>query len=120
VRNRSHPDNRRIPFGQSPGRRFRLRTTAAAVVLLGLSPAVTACAGGGLGGLSTANQVIVHLDQNPNDLAAAQRVADAQCGRTGGRARFLARISNDGGSHDVRDPQPPDAVFACDPPSAPR
>jgi hypothetical protein len=80
-----------------------------------LAPALGACSG--LGSLSTANQVIVHLDQNPNDLAAAQRVADDTCRRRGGRARFIARLSSDEGSHDVRSPAPPDAVFICDPAS---
>jgi hypothetical protein len=61
--------------------------------------------------------VIVHLDENPNDLVAAQRVADETCRRRGQRARFVIKIYNFSGSRDSQQPLPPDAVFACDPPA---
>jgi hypothetical protein len=70
---------------------------------------------GACGSLSTANQVIVHLDENPNDLVAAQRVADDACRRRGGRARFIIKLYNYQGPRDSVQPLPPDAVFACDP-----
>src|SRR5206468_11381173 len=70
------------------------------------------------GSLGTSNQVAVHLDENPNDLAAAQLVADATCRGRGGHARFLAIVTNDAGSREVEELRPPDALFACDP--APR
>jgi hypothetical protein len=88
-----------------------------AKTLLGMVLAVAmlqlaGCAGSSLG---TSNQVVVHLDSDPNDLAAAQRVADAECHRRGGTARFLAKISNDNGPRENDDPSPPDAFFICDP-----
>ena len=81
-----------------------------AAALLALPLALGAC-----GSLGTSNQVIVHLDENPNDLVAAQRVADAECRRRGGRARFVIKVYNYAGPRDSAEPQPPDAVFACDP-----
>jgi hypothetical protein len=83
--------------------------------LAGAALALGACSGSGA--LGTSNQVIVHLDENPNDLAAAQRIADAECRQRGGRARFVLRVANSFGSRDSYTPLPPDAVFACDPAS---
>jgi hypothetical protein len=100
-----------------PRLRQSIAARAWAVLVVGLplvlASVLAACSA--LGSLSTANQVIVHLDENPNDLAGAQRIADDACRRRGGRARFIARITSDGGSHDVRSPTTPDAVFTCDP-----
>jgi hypothetical protein len=67
------------------------------------------------GGSALSNQVIVHLDENPNDLAGAQRVADATCRARGGRARLMTVVNNDTGMMENEDTRPPDAVFACDP-----
>lgn len=91
------------------------RPGALAVLALAML-ALAGCSGGTLG---TSNQVIVHLDQDPNDLVAAQRVADAACRTHGGTARFVARVTNDNGPRENDDPSPPDAVFACDPLAAP-
>ena len=89
-------------------RRQAMAAWALAAAMLPLA----CCSGGSLG---TSNQVAVHLDENPNDLAAAQRVADATCRGRGGRARFLTIVTNDAGAREVEDTRPPDAVFACDP-----
>jgi hypothetical protein len=80
---------------------------------MGAAAMLSACTGSGPGGQRS--QVIVHLDENPNDLAAAQRVADAQCRQRGGRARFLLTVHTHSGPRDSSWPLPPDAVFACDP-----
>ena len=92
------------------------RGLAAALALLplGLPLALGACSSGALG---TSNQVIVHLDENPNDLVAAQRVADDICRRRGQRARFVIRVANFQGTRDSQQPLPPDAIYACDPPT---
>ncbi len=86
------------------------RRVALAAVVLAL-PVVL----GGCGSLGSGNQVIVHLDENPNDLEAAQRVADAECRRRGGRARFVLKVYNYSGNRDGGMPLDPDAIFACDP-----
>ena len=78
-----------------------------AVLALPLALALTGCSGSGLGALGTQNQVIVHLDENPNDLAAAQRVADDICRRRGQRARFVIRVANYSGTRDSQQPLPP-------------
>jgi hypothetical protein len=89
-----------------------------AALLIALSLALSALAGcSGLGALGTSNQVIVRLDENPNDLVAAQRVADQTCGLRGQRARFVVKVYNSSGTRDGQMPLPPDAVFACDPPA---
>ena len=90
-----------------------IRSWILSACLMGTAAMLAACASNGAPGLS--NQVIVHLDENPNDLVAAERVADAQCRRQGGRARFLLRIYTHAGPRDSSSPLPPDAVFACDP-----
>jgi hypothetical protein len=84
---------------------------------LGIAFAVAALSLAGCTGspLGTSNQVVVHLDADPNDIAAAQRVADAECHRRGGTARFIAKLANDNGPREFDDPSPPDAFFACDP-----
>jgi hypothetical protein len=84
-------------------------------VTLGAAFASAAIMLSACGGTGSSDQVIVHLDENPNDLAAAQRVADAQCRQHGGRARLVLRIHNQGGPLDGSSPLVPDAVFACDP-----
>jgi hypothetical protein len=85
----------------------------AVLAALGSVGTLTACSGGGLAG----NQVVVHVEDN-RDLAAATVVAQQSCtSRGGGRARMIAFVSPDSGSHRFSggDPQPPDAVFQCDP-----
>jgi len=85
-------------------------TAALAVALVALPIALAACT-------SPANQVIVRLDEDPSNLAAAQRVADDECRLHGGRARFVARVANWSGNREGGMPLTPDAVFACDPAS---
>jgi hypothetical protein len=93
-----------------------LRGCAAFLIALPLAlPALVGCSG--LGALGTSNQVIVHLDENPNDLVAAQRVADQTCALRGQRARFIIKVYNSSGTRDGQMPLPPDAVFSCDPPA---
>jgi len=84
----------------------------AAALFLGLAGLLAGCAGGPLG---YQNQVIVHLDGNPSDVAGAQVVADAECGRRGGSARFLTVVTDSAGMDETENFRSPDAVFVCDP-----
>jgi hypothetical protein len=84
-----------------------------AILVAAATVSLVGCSGGG--GLGLSNQVIVHLDQDPNDLEAAQRVADQRCRIAGRRARLILKIYDSTSPRDGRDPRPPDAVFACDP-----
>ena len=92
---------------------IRPRILFLSACLMGAVAMLSACAGNGP--LGTSNQVDVHLDENSNDLAAPQRVADASCRQRGGRARFVLRVQNNEGPRDSSRPLPPDAIFACDP-----
>ena len=87
-----------------------IRPVTLAAGLASVAIMLSACTG-----TDSSNQVIVHLDENPNDLAAAQRVADAQCRQHGGQARLVLKIHNQAGPLDSSSPLIPDAVFACDP-----
>jgi hypothetical protein len=61
------------------------------------------------------NQVIVPLDGIPSDVNEARPIAEAQCVRRGGHARFVTVVDNALGEHGADNPEPPAAVFACDP-----
>jgi len=82
---------------------------------LGTSLVFLAAVLSGCSAVGTSNQVVVHLEEGGSDLGAAQRVADEECRRRGGRARFVLIVQNTTGSRDTFNPLPPDAVFACDP-----
>jgi hypothetical protein len=90
----------------------RISCTVAVLAALGSVGTLSACNGGGLAG----NQVVVHVEDN-RDLASATAVAQQTCAhRGGGRARMIAFVSPDmGGPFSTHDPQPPDAIFQCDP-----
>jgi hypothetical protein len=91
----------------------RISCAVAVLAALGSVGTLAACGGGGLAG----NQVVVHVEDN-RDIAGATAVAQQTCARRGGNARMIAFISPDtggGGQFHNRDPQPPDAVFQCDP-----
>jgi hypothetical protein len=90
----------------------RIGYAVAALAALGSMGTLAACSGGGLAG----NQVVVHVEDN-RDIAGATAVAQQTCARRGGNARMIAFVSSNrgGGRFDSPDPQPPDAVFQCDP-----
>jgi hypothetical protein len=92
----------------------RISCAVAVVAALGSVGMLSACSGGGLAG----NQVVVHVEDN-RDLAAATVVAQQTCAhRGGGQARMIAFVSPNnggGGRFSSPDPQPPDAIFQCDP-----
>jgi hypothetical protein len=84
--------------------------TVAVLAALGSVAMLAACSGRG------SSQVVVHVEDN-RDIAGATAVAQQSCALRGGQARLIAVISpnSGGGPFHNRDPQPPDAVFECDP-----
>jgi len=66
------------------------------------------------GSLTQSHQVIVRLIGL--DVERATEIAQVECTRRGdGRARFLTVVGNASGASAYDNPQPPDAVFVCDP-----
>jgi hypothetical protein len=92
----------------------RIACAVAVLAAVGSVGTLAACSGGGLAG----NQVVVHVEDN-RDIAGATAVAQQTCAhRGGGQARMIAFVSANrggGGRFDSPDPQPPDAIFQCDP-----
>lgn len=64
--------------------------------------------------MTQSDQVIVRLIGV--DVDGARQIAQAECTRrSSGQARFLTVVGNASGAAAYDNPQPPDAVFVCDP-----
>jgi hypothetical protein len=74
-----------------------------------LLAAVGGCSGGSI---TQSDQVIVRLIGV--DVDSARRIAQAECNRSNGQARFLTVVGSASGAPGYDNPEPPSAVFACD------
>ena len=89
-----------------PERLRTARLAACATLLL----AIAGCTGGSV---TQSDQVIVRLIGV--NVEGAQEIAQVECDRRSARARFLTVVGNAAGASAYDNPEPPDAVFVCDP-----